>query len=31
MDDFFGNKTDELLLQYLRNKFGDEILFKRIA
>ena len=31
IDDFFGNKTDELLLQYLRNKFGDEILFKRIA
>jgi hypothetical protein len=31
MDDFFGDKTDELLLQYLRNKFGDEILFKRIA
>ena len=31
MDDFFGNKTDELLLQYLRDKFGDEILFRRIA
>lgn len=31
LDDLFGNKTDELLLQYLRDKFGDKILFKRIA
>ena len=31
LDDLFGNKTDELLLQYLRDKFGDKILFRRIA
>lgn len=31
IDDFFGNKTDELLLQYLKDKFGDKILFRRIA
>jgi hypothetical protein len=30
--DFFGDvDTDKLLLQYLRDKFGDKILFRRIA
>ena len=31
LDDLFGYKTDELLLQYLRDKFGDEIIFRKIA
>lgn len=31
IDDFFGKKTDELLLQYLKDKFGDKILFRQIA
>jgi len=30
IEDFFGNKTDKLLLQYLKDKFGDKILFRRI-
>ena len=30
--DFFGDvDTDKLLLQYLRDKFGDKILFRRIS
>jgi hypothetical protein len=32
ISDFFGDiDTDKLLLQYLRDKFGDKILFRRIA
>ena len=28
---FFGDNTDELLLQYLNNKFGDDVWVKRIV
>jgi hypothetical protein len=32
ISDFFGDvDTDKLLLQYLRDKFGDKILFRRIV
>jgi hypothetical protein len=31
IDSFFGDKTDELLLQYLNDKFGDSVRIRRIS
>lgn len=31
VDSFFGDKTDELLLQYLNDKFGDVVTIRRIS
>jgi hypothetical protein len=28
---FFGNQTDELLLKYLNDKFGDSVTIRRIS
>ena len=31
LNSFFGDKTDELLLQYLNDKFGDSVRIRRIS